>query len=469
MFFRTSLVAALALACHGGTFASSVADFSKVYEGVGSPVDLNNARQVLLSNGTAGFSIFDLSSGSTTTVGLSAELQSGGYTTLSVTDLSNTGYVSGFLNDTTPFLWSSQSGFQIVPVGYGGKFVNDAGLTVGPSGVWSLQSGSVSFAIPGTVTALNNLGQVGYIGPFIPYTGNPGGTTKAGVLSSSGQSLFSQTFTAVSYLGTDQNDQFSMPDSVLLNDAGVIGLVFDPVKSWLPHTDLYTGGVSLGSTVWANSLNKAGQLVGARGGNSLTQPPGPYYGKLGESVDLSSLVGVSPLIRINDAGLILQNKGTSFALYQWAPQPALPAGTGTGLKGQYFNKGLFGSKLVLTRTENPSFDWGTARPAAAVNANLFTVNWSGTVQAEEAGSYRFQTLSDDGVRVSVNGQLIIDHWTAHSAATKTSGAIVLEAGKRYAIAIDYYDNLGAAVMQLTWQKPSASSFTAIPTNRLYLP
>lgn len=153
-----------------------------------------------------------------------------------------------------------------------------------------------------------------------------------------------------------------------------------------------------------------------------------------------------------------------------AVTPLVPAGTGTGLRGQYSNQGWFGATtLVLTRTENPSFDWGTGRPASNVNADNFTVKWTGTVQAEEGGVYRFQTLSDDGVRVTVNGQQIINNWTDHGATTDTSVGITLEAGKRYTIVVDYYEKTGGAVLRLSWQKPGSAAFTTIPTNRLYLP
>jgi cytochrome c peroxidase len=177
----------------------------------------------------------------------------------------------------------------------------------------------------------------------------------------------------------------------------------------------------------------------------------------GLTLTASDLSNVSEFVR--------QIGGTEAAV-----NPLVPAGTGTGLRGQYSNKGWFGTTtLVLTRTENPSFDWGTGRPASNVNADNFVVKWTGTVQAEEGGVYRFQTLSDDGVRVTVNGQQLINNWTAHGPTTDTSAAITLEAGKRYTIVIDYYEQTGGAVMRLSWQKPGASAFTAIPTNRLYLP
>ncbi len=177
----------------------------------------------------------------------------------------------------------------------------------------------------------------------------------------------------------------------------------------------------------------------------------------GLSLSAADLANVSEFVR--------QIGGTEPAV-----APLVPAGTGTGLRGQYYNQGWFGTTtLVLTRTENPNFDWGTARPASNVNADNFTVKWTGTVQAEEGGVYRFQTVSDDGVRVSVNGQQVINNWTAHSTATDTSAGITLEAGKRYTIIIDYYEKTGGAVMRLSWQKPGASGFATIPNNRLYLP
>lgn len=471
MIVRYALLTAVVLACHAVSFASSLADFTKVHEGVGAAVDLNNKRQVLLRNGNTAFSLFDVDTGVWTSVNLPAGLQSSGYVTLVVNDLSNTGYVTGFLNDTTPFIWSAQTGFLVVPAGYGGQFVNDAGVTVGPLGLWSVQSGPVALSIPGTVTALSNLGQIGYISPFVPNPGNPGGATVAGVLSSTGQSLFSQSFTATAPTGTPSiDDQFNMPDGVLLNDAGQVALVFSAIKAYVPHTEVYANGVKAFSYYDLGlGLNKQGQLVGVHNPNSLAGF-GSSFGTSSETIELTALVGTAPLIRINDGGLILQDKGSSFALYQGPGTGAsIPLGTGGGLKGQYVNKGLFGDKLVLTRTENPNFDWGSGRPAPAVTTNFFGVTWTGSVQAEEAGAYRFQTQSDDGVRVTLDGKVIIDHWRAHKVATDISGTVVLEAGKRYQIVVDYYDLLGEAVMRLSWQKPNATSFTAIPTTRLYQP
>jgi hypothetical protein len=92
---------------------------------------------------------------------------------------------------------------------------------------------------------------------------------------------------------------------------------------------------------------------------------------------------------------------------------------------------------------------------------------TGFVEAPSTGTYRFQTVSDDGVRVWVNGLQLINNWSKHSAATNTSGAISLNAGTRYAITMEYFEASGQAVARLRWLPPGTSSYVAVPIERLY--
>ena len=72
---------------------------------------------------------------------------------------------------------------------------------------------------------------------------------------------------------------------------------------------------------------------------------------------------------------------------------------------------------MLTRTDPiVDFDWASAAPDPAVQADNFSVRWSGQVMAPVTGTYTFTTTSDDGVRLYVNGQLLIDNWTDHAVA-----------------------------------------------------
>jgi hypothetical protein len=97
----------------------------------------------------------------------------------------------------------------------------------------------------------------------------------------------------------------------------------------------------------------------------------------------------------------------------------------------------------------------------------FSVRWSGSVAPRYSEPYTFYTASDDGVRLWVNDQLLIDNWTNHSA-TENSGTITLQAGQKYALKLEYYERGGKAVAQLGWSSPSQAK-EIIPQSQLYPP
>ena len=146
---------------------------------------------------------------------------------------------------------------------------------------------------------------------------------------------------------------------------------------------------------------------------------------------------------------------------------AAPSPNTNGLVGSYFNNITLTGTPVLTRNEAVNFSWGTASPGTGVNANNFSARWTGTVAPATTGTYRFQTNSDDGVRLWVNGVQVINNWTDHGATTNTTGNITLTAGQRYAIRLEYYEKGGNAVMQLRWLRPGTSSYVAIPAASLF--
>ncbi len=149
--------------------------------------------------------------------------------------------------------------------------------------------------------------------------------------------------------------------------------------------------------------------------------------------------------------------------------PAVPAGPGLGLRGDYFNNKTLTAPIVLTRNEAVDFSWADS-PGTGVSANSFSVRWTGTLIAPATGSYVFQTVSNDGVRLRVNNASVIDNWTAHSSnVTDTSGAVNLVAGQSYAVVVEYYDVSGTGQIRLRWQTPGTTSFVKIPQDRLAPP
>ena len=146
------------------------------------------------------------------------------------------------------------------------------------------------------------------------------------------------------------------------------------------------------------------------------------------------------------------------------PPPPPPAGDGTGLRGDYYGAMDF-SGLVLTRTDATiDFDWGPNSPDASIGADRFSVRWTGQILPQYSETTTFYTVSDDGVRLWVNGTLLIDNWTDHGS-TEDSGTIELQAGHAVDLKMEFYENGGDAVAKLLWSSPSLSKGT-IPASQM---
>ena len=130
-----------------------------------------------------------------------------------------------------------------------------------------------------------------------------------------------------------------------------------------------------------------------------------------------------------------------------APPPAPPA-TATW-RGEYFNNmNLAGAPALVREDAAIDFDWGEGSPAAGINANAFSVRWTRNVTFGSTGRYRFTTTTDDGVRLFVDGNLIIDQWQ-DLRRESFSREIPLNAGV-HTVRMEYFENGYAAAAKLTW-------------------
>jgi hypothetical protein len=133
------------------------------------------------------------------------------------------------------------------------------------------------------------------------------------------------------------------------------------------------------------------------------------------------------------------------------PSTTLPACDKGSFLAQYRNElRTFNTQPVLSRCESTiNFDWGSGSPGSGVNVDSFTARWVGSF-AFEASTYEFSATADDGVRLWVDGQLLIDQWKDQGAttykATKTMSAGTHE------VKVKYYEYGGLAVAKTSWAK-----------------
>ena len=139
--------------------------------------------------------------------------------------------------------------------------------------------------------------------------------------------------------------------------------------------------------------------------------------------------------------------------------------TENGLSAIYYDKPNFSGAKVERIDDAVDFNWGTKAPVRGIDKESFSVRWFGQVQPKHTEAYTFFVRADDGVRLTVNGKVIIDALDATGMA-EHKGKIKLEAGERYDIQLEYVEDRGRAAAQLSWQSPSTER-QIVPRKRLF--
>lgn len=136
---------------------------------------------------------------------------------------------------------------------------------------------------------------------------------------------------------------------------------------------------------------------------------------------------------------------------------------GFGLTGRYYNGNNFDT--FLTERIDPIVDLPSSSGSATYGQNTsnYSIRWEGKIKSKAAGSYLFSILHDDGVKLWVNGTLVIDQWG--TAGTHT-GTITLAADTLYDIKIDFKGEGSPNGITASWQPPS-ESLVVIPSKNLY--
>ena len=147
-------------------------------------------------------------------------------------------------------------------------------------------------------------------------------------------------------------------------------------------------------------------------------------------------------------------------------------GTGTGLLAQYFPNKTFTAASPLWKRIDPivNFDFGTGSPGAMVPVD-YSVRRAGLIQAPTSEVYTFQVDTTDGVKLTVNGNLLIDQLgyvapSVGAAPTTFTGSLAMTAGAKVAITLDQLDAANESSIKLSWSAPSFP-LQIIPQAQLY--
>jgi hypothetical protein len=145
------------------------------------------------------------------------------------------------------------------------------------------------------------------------------------------------------------------------------------------------------------------------------------------------------------------------------PPPPPPA-RAFGLQGEYFDDRHLAALKASRLDPQVWFNWGRSVPHSGLaDDGEYGVKWSGEILIDAAGVWNFYTVSNDGVRLYVDGQLVINDWTQH-AAKEDAGSVSLGPGW-HRIEIHYYQQGGTSEMRLSFAGPGQPK-AAVPAERL---
>jgi len=132
------------------------------------------------------------------------------------------------------------------------------------------------------------------------------------------------------------------------------------------------------------------------------------------------------------------------------------SGGGGGILGEYYSSLKPAGAPALTRIdETLNFNWGNTSPGSGVSED-FAIRWTGEIVAPFDGTYTFYPNVQGGIRIWINGQLVIDYWMEHHMVVEYEGPITLARGS-YPIVIEFGDlqwSGGGAQCQVSWAGPT---------------
>ena len=161
--------------------------------------------------------------------------------------------------------------------------------------------------------------------------------------------------------------------------------------------------------------------------------------KLGNTMQINYAEGVD---KSNTQWTIIPNKYLAYSNDNNSFQ--------SGLKGEYYNSLEPTEKPLFTRTDNQiNFQWTLFPADPKMTTDNYSIKWTGQLIAPENGNYKIGLEGNDGYRLYLNDQLVIDNWLKQSYSTKLID-YTFEKDKKYSIKVEFHEGASNGQIKLIW-------------------
>ena len=147
-------------------------------------------------------------------------------------------------------------------------------------------------------------------------------------------------------------------------------------------------------------------------------------------------------------------------------QETIWQGLSRGLSATYYDSEDLTGKSITRVDPLVDFHWGKSSPDPAVPPEGFSARWTGRIQAEHTEPYTFYVIADDGARLWIDGNQVLDGWKNARGVKLASPPTKLVAGRTYDLKLEYHEAKGAARIQLMWSSPSTPR-AIVPHSQLH--
>ena len=161
---------------------------------------------------------------------------------------------------------------------------------------------------------------------------------------------------------------------------------------------------------------------------------------------------------------LIDIKDTDLELHQYNTEVVIPflvSSKGYGILWDNTSFSRFGDITPAVPLPGVTGLYSTGGEVGDVTATSGTVDWTGTVTAPTTGDYTFRTFSSGDIKLSVNNQVVVNHYRQGWLPNEDVAHVQLTAGQMASVHLQWSSDIGVNILRLLWKPPVENRTTSL--------